>query len=109
MRAQWHDFSKGLWSVGGKEHTMTGYIRRAKGLHAIRTPHLRSRDGSTLLYNLTAHSLFRFNDVQIQAAGGSLYRAGAVVTSSLNGNRLRFVTGSQAVKTNFESPGAIIK
>ena len=91
MRAQWHDFSKGLWSVGGKEHTMTGYIRRAKGLHAIRTPHLRSRDGSTLLYNLTAHSLFRFNDVQIQAAGGSLYRAGAVVTSSLNGNRLRFV------------------
>ena len=70
---------------------MTGYIRRAKGLHAIRTPHLRSRDGSTLLYNLTAHSLFRFNDVQIQAAGGSLYRAGAVVTSSLNGNRLRFV------------------
>ena len=91
MRAQWHDFSKGLWSVGGKEHTMTGYIRRAKGLHAIRTPHLRSRDGSTLLYNLTAHSLFRFNDVQIQAAGGSLYRAGAVVTSSLNGSRLRFV------------------
>ena len=91
MRAQWHDFSKGLWSVGGKEHTMIGYIRRAKGLHAIRTPHLRSRDGSTLLYNLTAHSLFRFNDVQIQAAGGSLYRAGAVVTSSLNGNRLRFV------------------
>ena len=70
---------------------MTGYIRRAKGLHAIRTPHLRSRDGSTLLYNLTAHSLFRFNDVQIQAAGGSLYRAGAVVTSSLNGSRLRFV------------------
>ena len=60
---------------------MTGYIRRAKGLHAIRTPHLRSRDGSTLLYNLTAHSLFRFNDVQIQAAGGSLYRAGAVVAS----------------------------
>jgi len=91
MRAQWHDFSKGLWSVGGKEHTMTGYIRRAKGLHAIRTPHLRSRDGSTLLYNLTAHSLFRFNDVQIQAAGGSLYRAGAVVASSLNGSRLRFV------------------
>jgi len=91
VRAEWHDFSKGLWSVGGKEHTMTGYIRRAKGLHAIRTPHLRSRDGSTKLYDLTAHSLFRFDDVQIQAAGGSLYRAGAVVTSSLNGNRLRFV------------------
>ncbi len=91
MRAEWHDFSKGLWSVGGKEHTMTGYIRRAKGLHAIRTPHLRSRDGSTKLYDLTAHSLFRFDDVQIQAAGGSLYRAGAVVTSSLNGSRLRFV------------------
>jgi len=91
MRAEWHDFSKGLWSVGGKEHTMTGYIRRAKGLHAIRTPHLRSRDGSTLLYDLTAHSLFRFNDVRIQAAGGSLYRAGAAVISSLNGGRLRFV------------------
>lgn len=92
MRAEWHDFSKGLWSVGGKEHTMAGYIRRAKGLHSIRTPHLRSRDGSTLLYNLTAHSLFRFNDVQIQAASSSLYRAGATVLSSLDGNRLRFVS-----------------
>ena len=90
MRAEWHDFSKGLWSVGGKEHTMTGYIRRAKGLHAIRTPQLRSRDGSTLLYNLTAHSLFRFADVQIQAASSNLYRSGAVVLSSLDGNRLRF-------------------
>ena len=81
MRAQWHDFSKGLWSVGGKEHTMTGYIRRAKGLHAIRTPHLRSRDGSTLLYNLTAHSLIeelmnRFDHVVLSGIidGGDHYK-----------------------------------
>lgn len=91
MRAQWHDFSKGLWAVGGKEHTMTGYIRRAKGLHAIRTPHLQSRDGSTLLYSLTAHSLFRFDDVRIQAASSNLYRDGSSVTSTLDGNRLSFV------------------
>lgn len=91
MRAEWHDFSKGLWSVGGKEHTMQGFVRRAKGLHAIRTPHLQSRDGSTLLFPLDAHSLFRYNDQRIQGADTFLYLNGAVVDSGHDGSRLRFV------------------
>ena len=91
MRATWHDFSKALWSVGGKEHTMKGFIRRARGAHAIRTPQLRSRDGSTLLYPLDAHSLYRFADTRIQGAGTSLYRNGISVLSGLSGSRLRMV------------------
>ncbi len=91
MRASWHDFSKSLWAVGGKEHTMKGFVRRARGAHSIRTPQLRSRDGSTLLYSLDAHSLFRFADARIQGAGTSLYRNGTAVLSGMTGQRLRFV------------------
>jgi hypothetical protein len=91
VRAEWHDFSKGLWSVGGKEHTMPGFVRRAKGLHSIRTPHLQSRDGSELLFSLDAHSLYRFADQRIQAADAVVYLNGAVVDSGHDGSRLRFV------------------
>jgi len=92
MRASWHDFSKALWAVGGKEHIMKGFIRRARGAHSIRTPQLRSRDGSTLLYPLDAHSLYRFADSRIQGAGTSLYRNGTAVLSGLSGARLRMVS-----------------
>lgn len=92
MRASWNDFTKGLWTVGGKEHTMTGFLRRAKGIHAIRTPHLQSRDGSTLLFALDAHSLTRFDDTRIQGSGTALYRDGISVYTGLDGSRLRFVS-----------------
>lgn len=92
MRAAWHDFSKALWSVGGKEHTMKGFVRRARGAHAIRTPHLRSRDGSHLLYPIDAHSLYRFTDVRIQGAGTSLYQNGVAVYAGFSGARLRMVS-----------------
>ena len=91
MRAAWHDFSKGLWTVGGKEHTIPGFIRRARGMNAIRTPSLRSRYGSTSLYTLTAIALTRFNTVRFQATAGNLYRDGVSILAGLNGNRPAFV------------------
>jgi len=90
MRAKWHDFSKGLWTVGGTEHTMEGFLRRMRGAHSIRTPHLQSRDGSTLLFALNAHSLYRFNDQRLQAAEANLYLNGSAIDSGHDGNRLCF-------------------
>lgn len=92
MRASWHDFSKGLWIVGGKEHTIPGFVRRARGMYSIRTPSLRTRDGSTELYALAAIGLFRFTDLRYAVTTTDVYRNGVSVLSGLNGNRPAFVS-----------------
>jgi len=81
----------GLWLAGSPESMPKGALRRAKGLHRLRTTTLRSRWGSTLLHSLNAHSLSRFNDVRFQGASTSLYRAGSSILSGLDGTRLSFV------------------
>lgn len=52
MRLTQTDFSKGLWIVAGKETTVKGFLRRAKGMNALRTPSLRSRWGGAEFYTL---------------------------------------------------------
>lgn len=87
-----HSFNGGLWVAGGKEQTPEGALRRNRGANAIKTGSLRSRLGSTLLYSLTAHSLFRYNDVRFAGVSTSLYRDGSSIYALLDGSRLAFVT-----------------
>lgn len=77
--------------MGAREAMPAATLRRAEGTSAIRTGTLRSRWGSTLLYALAAHSLFRFRDVRFQGSGTGLYRDGILVRGSLSGDRLAFV------------------
>lgn len=93
----------GLWITGSPEFMPKGKLRRAKGLHRLRTSTLRSRWGSTLLYSLDAHSLFRFNDVRFQGAGTVLYRAGTSVLTGLDGTRLSFVKMPPTVDTDLSA------
>src|SRR3990167_1473295 len=81
----------GLWLAGSPESMPKGGLRRAKGLHRLRTTTLRSRWGSTLIHSLNAHSLFRFDDVRFQGVSTELYRAGVSILSGLDGTRLSFV------------------
>jgi len=66
-------------------------LRRAVGTHAVKSGTLRSRWGSTELFPLAAHSLYRFADHRFQGSGVGLYRDGLFLRGGLNGNRLRFV------------------
>lgn len=88
MRLSINNFMKGLWTIGGKESTMQGYLRRTRGMHAIRTPSLRSRSGSTELYTtdgVTAITQFAGDDFYL--AGTTLYKNGTgtfSASSSIN-------------------------
>ena len=66
-------------------------LRRMTGVHQTKVHTLRSRPGSSLLYALNAHSLFRFADARFQGVGTECFRNGALVKSGLNGNRLSFM------------------
>lgn len=85
------DFSKGLWIEGPDDGMPEGTLRRAKGVHPSTRGNIRSRDGSTLLYSLNAHSLARFDDVRYQGAGTIFYRDGVSIKTGLASNRLTFV------------------
>lgn len=72
---------------------LVGFMRRTRGMYALRTPSLRIRDGSTLLYSsITALGLFRFNDLRFAVSATDLYRDGISILSSLNGSRPAFVS-----------------
>lgn len=92
----------GLWLTGAKEALPRGYLRRAKGVHHLRTTSLRSRWGSTKLFDLTAHSLYRFNDVRFQGVGTVLHRDGSSILTGLDGNRLAFVAMPPTTETEVD-------
>ena len=54
MRLTITDFTRGLWLVGGKETAVKGWMRRLRGAHELRTPSLRSRNGSQELATTNA-------------------------------------------------------
>lgn len=54
MRLTITDFTRGLWLVGGKETAVKGWMRRLRGAHELRTPSLRSRNGSLELATTNA-------------------------------------------------------
>ncbi len=81
----------GLWLTGGKDKVPSGALRRARGIHKFYSNSLRSRQGSTLITALDAHSLYRFGDVRFQGSGTILSRAGSSILTGLDGNRLSFL------------------
>lgn len=90
-RARISDFSKGIWSVGPKDTSPPGTFRRLKGAHSLKTASIRSRDGSTKLFDLAAHSLFKFNGKRYSGVGDKIYEDATSIYSGLSGGRLAFV------------------
>lgn len=88
---KFNKFQRGLWVQGGKESAPEGTLRRARGLHGVKTPNIRSRDLDERLYQIPSHSLFRFGDVRFQASETRLYRDAVLILSGLSGQRISFV------------------
>jgi len=93
MRISWHDFSKGLWVLGGKEQTMQGFVRRSVGMHSVRQPSLRSRNGSQRA-NVNAPNPVNAIQIGVDGTGfpiistsTTMYYGSSIVTSSLTGDR----------------------
>jgi len=90
----------GLWLSGAKDKIPPGALRRVRGIHKFYSNSLRSRQGSTLVTALNAHSLFRFGDVRFQGATTILYRAGSSILTGLDGNRLSFMRMPPSLQAN---------
>lgn len=80
----------GLWTVGGKNATPPGALRRARGIARNYEGPLRSRLGSSLLYSLDAHSLARYNSKRYVGSSTALYENGVSIKTGLDGTRLTF-------------------
>lgn len=92
-----NNFDKWLYVSGPRDLIPRNALRRATGIHHIKTGSVRSRHGSTQIFSTTnnPHSLFRFNDLRFHgggAASNNLYRDNASIDSSLDGSRLHFVS-----------------
>lgn len=85
MRVKWNDFSKGLWVLGGKDQTMPGFIRRAKGMHSVRQQNIRVRNGSTETVFLAVNPSLRPLNAILVAGGGAVI---ATPTAVYNGASL---------------------
>lgn len=91
QRIRFDKFDRGLWLAGGPDTVPDGHTRYSHGTNGTPTGSLRSRPGLTKLYDLAAHSLFRFGDVRFQAAGTTLYRNGVSIDTLPSASRLIFV------------------
>src|SRR5262245_15841592 len=79
-RIKLRDFSGGLWVAGPADAQPATTLRRAKGVHSTPTRSVRSRWGSSFLFNVNAHSLFRFGTSRYLIDNVSIYRDGVVRT-----------------------------
>lgn len=94
---------KGLWINGPRETVPKGFWRRNTGSHSIRERQMRSRDGTVADTAVgVAHSLTRFDDVRFQAAGTTLFRSGAAISTGLDGTPLDFVVSEPRTGTDAE-------
>lgn len=82
---------RGLWVVGGKEKAPAGALRRARGVQRTPTGPIVSRDGSTLVSSLDAHSLFRFNDKRYAGQTTAFFEDGSSIKTGLDASRLVMV------------------
>lgn len=88
---RWRSGSRGWWPSGPTDTAPKGSLRRATGVHPVRTRSIRSRNGSTLLSTLAGHSITRFDDHRYVGAGTVLYRDGYSIKTGLDGARLTFL------------------
>jgi len=77
--------------MGARDAQPEGTLRRASGIAPVKTTALRSRWGSSVLFNRTAHSLYRFADARFQGTSGLFYRNDVLLHAGLNGGRLAFL------------------
>lgn len=92
MRIPLRNFFKGLWLTPAADEIPPGSLRRARGVHAIKTQSIKSRNGSALLYAVDAHSIVRFNDIWFFGVGTAIYKAAGSIQTGLSGDRLSFVS-----------------
>jgi len=73
-------------------HIHDGMLRKATGLHRVRSGILETRDGSKLIDAppSTAHSLFEFQGSRYAGVGTTLERDGAVAQGGFDGTNLTF-------------------
>src|SRR5216117_4368783 len=108
-RRRYRDFRGGLVPSGPREDIHENALRRARGIWPVRTPSIRSRNGTSLIDTIpndgfggAVHSFFRFREERFYGAGVSLYRssggiltnlaAGAGGAGILSGHPLSFVS-----------------
>ena len=73
---------RGLWVNGSKDTAPNGALRRARGLHSVRTNTIRSRFSDSTVSNIGgAIALYRFDDVRYQATASALYRNSGLIAS----------------------------
>lgn len=85
-------FSKRLWLASGRDQVPQGAMRRCSGAAQDPGESVYSRYGSSLLYPIgDVISLTKYNQVQYQYDGSTLYQAGFVKDTGYNGGRLTFV------------------
>ncbi|MEE9586067.1 MAG: hypothetical protein V3W09_04120 [Nitrososphaerales archaeon] len=91
---------KGLWISGPRQGTPPSFLRRAKGIHAIKERFVRTRNGTTADASIAAaHSLGRFLTNRFQGATTILNMDGASKITGLDGTRLTM----QASAPRFET------
>ena len=92
QRLRWRIFTKGWWGTGARDAQPQGTLRRALGIAQIKTSELRSRNGSTVIATLDAHSVCRFANRRYAGVLDKLYVDGAtIVRAGLDGTKLTFV------------------
>lgn len=77
-------FDKRLWVAGGRDQTPAGAMRKSQNAAPELTTSIRSRYGSSLLYNIAASALTVFEGVSYQYDGAQLYKAGSSIASGFN-------------------------
>lgn len=82
--------SGGLYLSGPNDTLPEGFMRRYRGVSALATDSIISRDGSTKLYDLAAHSLAYLAGSIYSGVSTSFYYNSTLVKSSLSGNDLAF-------------------
>jgi len=100
MRLTLNNFTKGLWLLNGKETTMEGFIRRAKGMHELRTPTLRTRAGCVSLSSNVVHTVASI----AQLSGETYY-------TDWDGATVKFykISSAGSLKTLTQYPNAILR
>lgn len=88
---QWNNFSLGLWRVNAKDRIPDGGAFQYKGW--CRTPQglVATRRGSVVLFESTAHSLYRFGNLRWWGSDTAIYRQNTLVNNTQDGTRLSFV------------------
>lgn len=91
MRVTFDEFTSGLSISPPEDKIGKNALRRARGVGNIITKSIRSREGSKRLWDLDAHSLYRFANKRYAGVGTILYEDGVSIKTGLSGNQLYFL------------------